>query len=306
MPKKVDIIVVNWNSGEMTMKAVAPYLNYYSAVISCRVIVVDNGSTDHSLSLFAGKINHVIANTENLGFGKACNQAFAKSDADYILLLNPDSLSHAATLEAMVLFLEENNEYASTGPQQVNEAGHVLRTCGRFPEFKTALFDLLGLSKMFPRAFKPAPIMIDWDHLQSKDVDHVMGSYAVIRKSVLDNTGFLDEAYFVYMEDLDLHKRMHDAGFKTFFNAQHSIFHEGGGTGEKMKANRLFYSLSSRNIYWEKHLNKISYLVLTMVSVFIEPFLRIADSLLRHKNMQLRTTASAYSMYIKRLVSGNK
>lgn len=302
MCKKVDIIVINWNSGSITLRAVAPYINYTSSSICCNVIVVDNASTDDSLILFKDRISNVIVNNQNLGFGKACNQAFAMSNADYILLLNPDSLSEPRILEELVSFLEKNPNYGSTGPAQVNEHGNVLRTCGRFPTFKTAIFEILGLSKIFPNIFTPVPIMTDWDHMQSRDVDHVMGSYMLIRKSIIDKIGFMDDDYFVYMEDMDLSKRINNKGFKTFYNNKYSIFHEGGGSGQKLKAHRLFYSLSSRNKYWNKHLGKVSYYILTTLSIIVEPFLRLADSLIKEKKLQLRIIAKAYFMYINKLI----
>ncbi len=301
MFKKVDIIVVNWNSGNLTLQAVSPYLNYTSSQISCKVIVVDNGSSDNSLILFKDKIKNLIINNKNIGFGKACNQAFDQSNADYILLLNPDTLSEPSVLEKLVAFLEENREYGVTGPAQIDKNGKVLRTCGRFPTFKTALFEVLGFSKIFPRIFTPVPIMTDWDHLQSKDVDHVMGSYMVIRKSILDKTGFMDNGYFVYLEDIDLNKRISNVGFKTFYNTKYSVFHEGGNSGPKVESNRLFYSISSRKIYWKKHLRKFSYLILTALSITVEPFLRIIDSLLRERKPRFKKIGKAYYMYIREM-----
>ncbi len=302
MYKKVDIIVVNWNSGNLTLQATAPYLNYSSDTIHCNVIVVDNASTDDSLFLFKGVVKDVIVNKKNLGFGKACNQAFEGSNADYILLLNPDAASQPAVLEGLVSFLEKNLAYGSVGPQQIGKDGNILKTCGRFPSFKTALFEILGLSKLFPKLFTPAPIMTDWDHKQSSDVDHVMGSYMLIRKSILDKIGFMDDEFFVYMEDMDLSKRIHNEGYKTFYNTSFAIFHEGGGTGYKQKANRLFYSLSAKNIYWRKYFNRFSYYLLTALSLIIEPFLRVVDSLIKEKKLNIKIIGKAYFRYIKKLL----
>jgi GT2 family glycosyltransferase len=300
--KKVDIIVVNWNAAALTLHAVAPYLNYSSARIFCNVIIVDNASSDNSLLLFKEKVHNIIVNHENAGFGKACNQAFVGSDADYILLLNPDTISKPAVLEKLVDFLEKNPSYAIAGPAQLDENNHVLKTCGRFPTFKTAFFEVVGLSKIFPKVFTPAPLMTDWDHLQSQEVDHVMGSYMLIRKSILDEVGFMDERYFVYMEDLDLSKRISDAGFKAFYNQEVAIFHEGGGTGEKLKERRLFYSLTSRRIYWKKHFNRPAYFSLVLGSIFVEPFLRMIDSVFKEKKLNFRIIKQAYFMYIDKLV----
>lgn len=305
--KKVDIIVVNWNSAELTLRAVRPYLNYSSPEISCKVIVVDNASSDNSLVLFKDKINNLIVNKKNLGFGKACNQALTGSDADYILLLNPDTISQPEVLENLIRFLETKFEYAVSGPAQLDANGKVLKTCGRFPTFKTALFEVFGLSKVFPKIFTPAPGMTDWDHSQSKEVDHVMGSFMVIKKAVLDSVGFFDERYFVYMEDIDLSRRINDAGFKTFYNHKQTVFHEGGGTGENLKQVRLFYSLSSRRIYWRKYFTKFHYLILLLLSIAIEPFLRMIDSLKKEKKLNIVNITRAYLMYIhKFIVSKNE
>ena len=304
--KKVDIIVVNWNSGELTLPAVSPYLNYSGSEIFCNVMLVDNASSDNSLLLFEDKIHNLIVNRENSGFGKACNQAFVGSDADYILLLNPDTISSPQVLEKLVEFLENNPSYAVAGPAQLDDHDQVLKTCGRFPTFKTALFEVLGLSKIFPKIFTPAPIMTDWNHQESKDVDHVMGSYMLIRKSILDTIGFMDKDYFVYMEDIDLSKRIKDARFKAFYMKEQSIYHQGGGTGEKLKDYRLFYSLASRSVYWKKHFNKLSYFILLTLSFGIEPFLRMLDSLLKEKKLNYKIIRKAYLMYIHKLIDKKK
>lgn len=302
MRKKVDIIVVNWNSGGKTLNALRPYINYESAVIFCNIIVVDNASTDDSVSTLKNRVSRIIVNDKNLGFGKACNLALKESNADYILLLNPDTISKPVVLEELVKFLEENIEYGITGPRQVDKNQNILKTCGRFRTFKTALFEVIGLSKLLPYFFTPAPIMTDWDHLKSKEVDQVMGSYMVIRKSILNEIGFMDEDFFVYAEDTDLSVRSKHAGYKTFYNSELSIFHECGGSGKLMKTIRLFYSLSSRRKYWRKHLGKLDSYVLTTISIVIEPFLRMVDSLIKEKNPRVITIGKAYLMYINEII----
>ena len=305
MEKIIDIIIINWNSGALTIKAGAPYLGYKSERISCNIIVVDNASTDNSLFLLNNKTDQLILNNKNLGFGKACNQAFKLCKGDYILLLNPDTESSTVVLEELVEFLEKNSDYAVTGPQQTNENLQIIRTCARFPDFITSSFDILGLSKIFPNVFTPAPIMIDWDHKESKDVDHVMGSYMLIKRPILNKIGFMDDDYFVYFEDLDLSKRIHNAGLKTFYNHQCSIIHTRGGTGDKATLKRLYYSMSARRIYWKKHLNLFSYILLTFLSLTIEPFLRLLDIIIKEKRIAIKTIATAYYLYFKTMINNS-
>jgi len=294
---RVDIILVNWNSGKLSCEALSPYLNYQSDCLECKIHVVDNASTDDSAAVLSAPTYNLIVNPQNLGFGKACNRAYSFCSGDYILLLNPDTRSNTAVLEQLVVFLEKNASYAVAGPQQIDDNNNISRTCGRFPSFLSAFFEVTGLSKLAPSVFLPSPIMKDWNHLQSKTVDHVMGSYMLIRKNVIEKTGFMDEAYFVYMEDLDLSKRLHDAGHKTYYDASCKVFHAGGGTGAKESAKRLAYSITSRRIYWKKHLGLLSYFMLTILSLTIEPVLRIAQSLINKNKPGIWAIIKVYGNY---------
>ena len=305
MRKKVDIFVVNWNSGDQTLQAIKPFVENKSEKISCNIIIVDNASSDNSTSLLKQHSGTtLIINDENKGFGKACNQAYKVSSGEYILLLNPDTLSTLKVLEDLVTFLEENPEYAVTGPQQLNDKGEVSKTCARFPTFITAFFQVTGLSIMFPKVFTPAPLIMDWDHKESREVDQVMGSYMLIRRSVIEQVGFMDEDYFVYTEDTDLSKRLHDAGYKSYFNTSCIIFHESGGTGYRAAAKRLFYSIDARRIYWKKHLFLLSYIFLIFLSLTIEPILRMINSLAQRKSGEIKEILKAYKLYIRKLFLG--
>lgn len=298
---KVAVLVVNWNCGEITKSAIASYLNADTSGLSIQVIVVDNDSKDHSLEILQRLPINLIENKKNVGFGHACNQGlYLAMNADYVLLLNPDTLSAASTLEGLVDFMESNRRIGVCGPQQLNEAGGVIRSCGRFPVFSTALWEVLSISKLLPCLFTPAPIMLDWDHLASKEVDHIMGSYMLIRKEVIDKVGFMDEDYFVYWEDIDFSKRIHLAGYYSFYNTEFKIIHEGGASGDKATAKRLFYSISARRIYWKKHFKKAPRSVLVFLSLTIEPCLRILQALLKGRFSEVQEIASAYKMYVKK------
>lgn len=296
MPVIVSIIVVNWNSGQLTVDAITPYLNYSSAFVECRLIIIDNASSDTSVSILEQLPVTLIINKNNMGFGHACNQAYPyTAGSDYILLLNPDTKSNPDVLEKLVSFLENNPTYAVTGPAQYNGEGSLLRSCGRFPTFKTAIYEVLGLSKILPQLFTPAPLMTEWNHSYSTDVDHIMGSYMLIRKPVLEQTGFMDEIFFVYAEDIDLSKRIANAGYKSFYYKECRIFHAAGGSGNAASKMRLFYSLSARRLYWRKHLGAFATFVLTLLSVFPEPFIRLIKS-----PKQIATIAGAYMLYFKK------
>jgi len=293
MTKRIGIIVVNWNCANLTYEAIKPYLNYKSDKFICEIVVVDNASVDDSITILKPLNIILIENKLNMGFGHACNQALKKLSVDYVLLLNPDTGSEPATLETLADFLENNPAYAVTGPQQRYENGKVIRCCGRFPSFKTSVSELLGLSKILPSIFTPAPQMTDFDHIESRDVDHIMGSYMLIRKSAIDSTGFMNEEYFVYGEDLDLSKRISKKGLKSFYNFSCFIIHLTGASGDKASTKRLYYSIDARRIYWKTYFSKPAVTILTFLSFTIEPLLRICNSPLK-----TGTILKAYFLYL--------
>lgn len=302
MKKIISIVVVNWNSGLLTLKAIHPFLNNVSEKFECQILIVDNCSSDNSIQLLQHNSIHLITNFTNRGFGTACNQALKIAKGDYVLLLNPDTQSKIEVLEQLFDFLEMYPEYAVTGPRQISENGLVSRCCGRFPKFKTSLYEVLSLSKIWPRHFSPVPVMREWNHLQSRDVDHIMGSYMLIRKSAIDKVGFMDDDYFVYYEDIDFSKRLFNAGYKSHYLYECAILHQGGGSGEAVSAKRLYYSLSARNIYWHKHLVKWNAAILTILSFTIEPVLRTVLIVMKGRFAQIPIIFKSYIWYFKKVV----
>lgn len=304
----VAILVVNWNCGQLSAAAVAPYLSLpVDAPVRCRVIIVDNASTDDSLQFLSQLPVVLIQNQHNRGFGHACNQAREKAqDADYLLLLNPDTESSPEVLYQLVSYLELHSQYAVAGPQQINQQHAIIRSCGRFPNTMTACWEVLSFSKLVPRVFTPAPIMIDWNHQTDRDVDHIMGSYMLIRHAAIPDSGFMDPDYFVYWEDIDLSRRMANLGYKSRYLASIQILHEGGASGDVASARRLYYSISARRKYWRKHLGVQSMFLLSLISLTAEPVLRIIQVLLRRQLHSIKPILQAYSQYYREVITGKQ
>jgi GT2 family glycosyltransferase len=112
----------------------------------------------------------------------------------------------------------------------------------------------------------------------------------------------MDDDYFVYYEDIDLSRRLCDAGYKSYFIADCSIFHKGGASGEAVSAKRLFYSLSARNIYWFKHLDQWHAIILTILSFSIEPILRTVLILSKAHFSEIPNVIIAHFLYFKKVV----
>lgn len=296
----MDIVIVNWNSG--------PQLRSCSESIGTarkdsfrlsRVVVVDNASADGSgenLGDFGFNLV-VIRNETNRGFAAACNQGARGSDSDYLLFLNPDTRLFEDSLDKPIAFMEhpDNRKVGIVGIQLIDEQGRISRTCTRLPNPRQFFAQILGLDRIAPRLFQ-SHFMWEWDHEESRDVDHVMGSFYLIRRKIFEKLRGFDERFFVYLEDLDLSFRAHRLGWSSFYMADVKAFHKGGGTSEQIRSVRLFYSLRSRIFYSHKHFDLASATLLTLATLILEPLVRSIWSVVRLAFRELSETMQAYSI----------
>lgn len=297
----MDIIIVNWNSGGQLrdcLESVTNAPNQDTFKLN-RVVVVDNASWDGS----ADKLEDLrlplslIRNTKNRGFASACNQGAKGSEADYLLFLNPDTYLDGGSLPKPLIFMEKsfNQEIGIVGIQLLDDNNEIARTCARFPTPGRFFSKMLGLDRLFPHVF-PSHFMSEWDHKKSREVDHVMGAFFLTRRFVFEELNGFDEQFFVYLEDLDFSFRARQAGWRSFYLADAKAHHKGGGTSEKAKAMRLFYSLQSRIFYSYKHFGWWSATSLTLGTLLIEPLARFTLSASRRSNKEIRETLKGYSI----------
>ncbi len=301
----LDIIIVNWNAGINLLKAVNAVLG--SSFQDYTIYLIDNASTDDSIGLIPknDKIN-IIKNTYNKGFSAACNQGIQVGSGEYILFLNPDTIINKETLYMSISYLSSHLDVTILGCKQLNVSGKINKSCTRFPTFMTAFTDVIGLSKVFPNYFQPSTMMKDWDHRESRYVDQVMGSYFLLRRSTIQKVGMFDERFFVYYEDLDLSKRVIDAGGKVFYNAEIVIYHEGFGTTNQIKGTRLFYSISSRFKYYRKYFKFYQYLILKVMTFLAEYPLRVANCIFVLDLKGVIETTQAYCLLVNSKCKKNR
>ena len=156
----------------------------------------------------------------------------------------------------------------------------------------------LGLNKLNPKIF-PSYTMEDWNHLDTREVDQVMGAFFMIKRDVFEKMDGFDERFFVYYEELELSKRVKDAGYKTVFVSESQAYHKGGGTSENVKAKRLFYNTRSRIIYGFKHFGLLQASFLLIFTFLVEPFTRTFFLLLKRKYSEIFETFKGFGMLYK-------
>ena len=277
---QLDIVIVNWNSGGFLERCIKSVYTC-SIVHSFNIIVVDNGSIDGSMKNIPVADREILVECKiNHGFAKACNLGASKSHGEYILFLNPDTVVLPDSIERATMLLAGNSDIGIVGVRQLSDNGDLLHSCSRFLRLRYLLNDLFGLTRLFPSRIKHSTIMFEWDHSRSSIVDQVMGSFMLMRRRDFEMVGGFDERFFVYFEEMDLAKRFLEAGLKSYYLNDVSIYHYGGGSSEKVKDKRLFYNLSSRVLYARKHLSRIEYSLIILTTLTVEPFARIINSLL--------------------------
>lgn len=299
--KIFDIITVNWNSGTQLKECIESIQKAeFSNCNLNKVVVVDNDSKDNSLELVEAlnfeKIK-IIKNSENLGFGKACNIGAKNSQSDFILFLNPDAMVYKDTFYKLFDYAGKNDtsDVAVYGVQLIGDDGAVQRSCARFPSLWNMTVRSIGLNKINNKIFKTYA-MDDWNHSETKQVDHVMGAFYLVDRKVFEKINGFDEKYFVYIEDLDLSKRIKDSGYKIIFVSEAQAYHKGGGTSEQVKAKRLFYSTRSRLIYGFKHFGFLRGLFLMFFTFVVEPITRVIFSILKGKRGEILETFRGFGM----------
>lgn len=308
--KSLDIIIINWNAGKQLYECVESIKSAKKDNIKLNVVIVDNASTDDSLSNISNveipnTMNlKIIKNSNNKGFAKACNQGAKGSQADYLLFLNPDTKLFENSLTVPIAFMEkpENKKVGIAGIQLVDDLGDVARTCARFPTPSRFFIKMLGLDKLFPKYFL-SHFMREWDHSESRIVDQVMGAFFLVRRSLFESLGGFDERFFVYFEEVDFSYKAYKAGRESVYLGTAQAYHAGGGISGQIKAKRLFYSLRSRILYSYKHSGPFSATLLMLGTIFIEPFSRLALAGSHCSIQEVGQTVQTYGLLFRALPS---
>jgi GT2 family glycosyltransferase/O-antigen ligase len=253
---KLSIIIVSWNVRALLEKCLASIF-LYAPQYAYDIIVVDNASHDASADMIAQKFPQVncIRNTENKGFSKANNQGIAIARGEYVFLLNPDTEGVQGSLEKLISCMEQNSKIGICAPKLLNADGTLQPSIRRFP---TPFSQLLLLFKL--RHLKRQPQAIqnylneDFDYEKAQEVEQPQGAALLIRKSVLDAVGMLDENFWIWFEEVDFCRRTVDAGYKIWYAPESTIIHHGGMSfRQRFSLDRQIIFYTSCAYYLWKH-----------------------------------------------------
>ena len=235
----ISVIIVNWNTKDLMRDCLSSLYKTVKDLVY-EVIVVDNGSSDGSVTMLETEFPAVIriANKENKGFGAANNQAFAIMKGKYALLLNTDTVLTPEAVTKLWNFMKSNEKAAIVCGQLLNADGSRQNSVASFPSLLTLAINNSLLEFLFPGIYPSKR----YEHKSPIEVNSAVGACMLIRKKALDEAGFFDERYFFFFEETDLALAMCLKGWKIYHVPDAFIYHlQGQSVGSSTRSRIEFY-----------------------------------------------------------------
>lgn len=236
----VTVTIVNWNAAE-SLAACLRSVHASLHALGSEVIVVDNASDDGSVDALAAQFPTTvwIRNATNVGFAAAQNQAIRMARGRHVVLLNNDAVVESDTIPTLVRFMEEHPEVGACSCPEHRQRALGAAHSGAFLRFpslgRTTLENLWALLRP-PRGWdvsRLASPVHRWMGEVLPDAPHVevawiVGALLCVRKHAFEQIGGFDERFFLFDEDIDLCRRMREAGWKVVFTTATRFTHQGG------------------------------------------------------------------------------
>jgi GT2 family glycosyltransferase len=256
----LSIAIVNFNTRarlERTLHAVLADTRRLSA----ETLVVDNASRDRSADMVRDAFPAValLANPHNRFYAAGNNQALARSQGRYVLVLNPDAEPAPGTLPAMVAYMDRHPDVGALSGLMRFEDGTVQHNCARLRTYRQLLLEYTVLGWLRPRARRRA---LDeywyrgWDRTSERDVEVVPGSCLMVRREVLDGVGAFDERLQMYFAEDDWCLRIRAAGWRVRYAPIGAVVHSEGASVRQARrlARRIYFGDMVR--YARKHFGR--------------------------------------------------
>lgn len=226
----LTVLIVNYNGGELLGRCLASLERDPTTAVS-PVLVVDNASTDGSVEQARSHPRaRVIELGENRGFGAANNVGLAACETPFVLMANPDTEMYAGSVADALGAMERTPAMGLVGPRLLSSDGSLQLSARNFPTVLREAFELLFLHRAFPVLGEPLCLSVQ--HPKAYDsgrrADWVSGAAMLARLEAMREVGGFDEGFFLYAEEIDLCRRLHDAGWDVRYDPALTMLHVGG------------------------------------------------------------------------------
>lgn len=276
----LSVIIVNWKVRRLLDRCLQS-LQRYSQGLNLEIFVVDNDSCDGTSEMLMAEYMDVvcIARPRNIGFAAACNLGIKQSQADYVLLLNPDAQITADTLSTMLQYMRENQSVGILGPKILNPDGSRQLSVRKIPSLWSQILTLLKLQNILTagqtldkhlsgqalRFFTKLRAMFsssrhlsdylqtNFDYNQAQPVEQVMGAAMMIRRAVINQIGLLDQGFFIWFEEVDYCLRAKQAGWEIVYLPQATVQHQAGASFSQRSIlkKQLIFDRSLLYFFWK-------------------------------------------------------
>jgi len=251
----VSALIVSYNVKNLLLKCLEAF--YAHSDIPVEAVVVDNASTDGSAAAVAAEFPKavVLAQSRNLGFGRANNVGLERCQGRFVLLLNPDVTVNPQAVGRLADFLITRPDAAAVGPRLMFPDGRLDPDSRRsFPVPSSLFYRTVGLSRLFPKSKVFG--RHNMGHVPETDVHEMDAGTAaclMVRMAALDRVGFFDPRYFMFGEDLDLCYRLKLGGWKIFYLPSASAIHHKGSATKQAERQMLYERHRAMWAYHSKH-----------------------------------------------------
>ena len=267
---KISVVIVNYNVKYYVGQCIDSVRRALRGIDS-EIIVVDNHSRDGSVD-YLSKIEgvRIIESGHNLGFSKANNIAIRQSTAEYVLMLNPDTIVAEDAIRMIIDFADSHPQAGGIGVRMHNDWGTTARESRRgLPSPMTSFYKMIGLSKRLPQHRKFGRYYMGWLPWDSPSrIEVVSGACFLVRRKALDEVGLMDEDYFMYGEDIDLSYRLLKGGWENWF-VPADIIHYKGESTQKTSFNYVHVFYNAMLIFMRKHYSHLSWLIIWPLQIAV-------------------------------------
>ena len=304
-PVLVSVIIVNWNARDYLLSCLAS-LSAGACRYPMEIIVVDNASTDGSGAWVKAHFPQVrlLQSPTNLGFAKANNLGAAASTGRYLCYVNSDVKVLEDCISRLVDYCEQNSLVGMAGPHILGGDGKLQRSCRGFPTLWNMFCRALALDSLFPghRLFTGFSLA-HWPHDGLRPVDILSGCFWLVRREALHQVGPLDEAFFMYGEDLDWCKRFWEQGWQVVYVPTAEAIHYGGASSANAPL-RFYIERQRADLqYWRKHHSRPAVAAFFLISLLHLALRTLGYTLALGFNRRERAT---YRHKVARSVAGLK
>ncbi len=249
-------VVVNYEAGDLLADCVAS-LRADASAGNPEIVVVDNGSRDGSVAALRATLPdvRVVVPHANVGYAAAANLGIAATTAGVVAVCNPDLVVEAGCAAAMLDRLDAEPDVGAVGPVVRNPDGSPYPSARSVPSLPDAFgHAVLGVwwpSNPFTRRYR----QLDTDATRARDVDWVSGAAVWLRRSAVDSVGGWDERFFMYLEDVDLCRRLRRLGWRVVYEPRGAVTHLQGASTDirpyRMIVEHHRSTVRYANVSWE-------------------------------------------------------